>query len=160
MPDTGCRIQDARFGTQQLIECMEALASCFMYLASVICHLSPVNYTKMHYRPTLHKIPVYFLVFILSVLIFIHAKSQSVKMNGQLKVEGTQLVNQQGQPVVLRGMSFGWHNWWPRFYTVGSVKWLHNDWKCSVVRAAMGVEPDEGYIKKPDWSKERVKAVV
>ena len=114
----------------------------------------------MHYGPTLHKIPVYFLVFILSVLIFIHAKSQSVKMNGQLKVEGTQLVNQQGQPVVLRGMSFGWHNWWPRFYTAGSVKWLHDDWKCSVVRAAMGVEPDEGYIKKPDWSKERVKAVV
>ena len=73
--------------------------------------------------------------------------AQPVKTYGQLKVEGTRLVDKNGKPVVLRGMSFGWHNWWPRFYNAGTVKWLHDDWKCSVVRAAMGVEPDGGYIK-------------
>jgi len=86
--------------------------------------------------------------------------AQPVKSYGQLKVEGTQLKDEQGNPVVLRGMSFGWHNWWPRFYTAGVVQWLHKDWGCTVIRAAMGVEPDGGYIKKPDWSKATIKSVV
>ena len=98
---------------------------------------------------------IFFFLFLLPA-----AMSQPVKQNGKLRVNGTQLVNEQGQPVVLRGMSFGWHNWWPRFYNAGAVQWLHQDWKCSVIRAAMGVEPDEGYINKPEWSKEKVKAVV
>src|ERR1041384_6223171 len=73
--------------------------------------------------------------------------AQPVKKHGQLKVEGTKLVDKNGKAVVLRGVSFGWHNWWPRFYNAGAVKWLHDDWKCNVVRAAMGVEPDKGYLK-------------
>jgi endoglucanase len=97
---------------------------------------------------------------IIFLLCLVKANGQSVKLNGQLKVEGVQLVNQHGKPVVLRGVSFGWHNWWPRFYNAGAVKWLHQDWNCSVVRAAIGVEPEEGFIKKPEWSKEKAKAVV
>jgi endoglucanase len=86
--------------------------------------------------------------------------AQPVKDHGALKVEGTKLVDKDGKPVVLRGMSFGWHNWWPRFYNAGTVKWLHGDWKCTVVRAAMGVEPDKGYIKDPKGSVASIKAVV
>jgi len=95
------------------------------------------------------------LVFIVSIGI-----SQPVKENGSLKVSGTQLVNAKGQPVVLRGMSFGWHNWWPRFYNEGTVSWLAKDWGCSVIRAAMGVEPDGGYITAPASSKSKIKAVI
>lgn len=91
---------------------------------------------------------------------FVIAFTQPVKENGRLKVSGVQLLNEKGAPVVLRGMSFGWHNWWPRFYNAGTVSWLKNDWGCNVVRAAMGVEPDNGYINKPDWSKEKIKAVI
>jgi len=91
---------------------------------------------------------------------FVIAFAQPVKENGRLKVSGVQLLNEKGAPVVLRGMSFGWHNWWPRFYNAGTVSWLKNDWGCNVVRAAMGVEPDNGYINKPDWSKEKIKAVI
>jgi endoglucanase len=87
-------------------------------------------------------------------------RAQPVKSYGQLKVEGTRLVDKTGNPVVLRGMSFGWHNWWPRFYNAGTVKWLHDDWKCTVVRAAMGIEPDKGYIKDSAGSVANVKAVV
>jgi endoglucanase len=94
------------------------------------------------------------LIFVLTGI------AQPVKDNGLLKVSGTQLVNEKGQPVVLRGMSFGWHNWWPRFFNAGTVSWLKNDWGCTVVRAAMGVEPDGGYIKAPEWSKEKIKAVI
>ena len=86
--------------------------------------------------------------------------AQPVTENGKLRVKGTQLVNEKGNAIVLRGMSFGWHNWWPRFYNAGAVSWLKNDWGCSVVRAAMGVEPAGAYLNRPDWSKEKVKAVV
>jgi len=104
----------------------------------------------------LHKL----ILFVAFSFLSVQAHNQIIKQQGPLKVQGTQLVNEKGQPVVLRGMSFGWHNWWPRFYSAGTVKWLANDWKCTVVRAAIGVEPDQGYIKNPAWSKERAKAVV
>src|SRR5882724_9943946 len=89
---------------------------------------------------------------------FIHA--QPVKIHGQLRVEGTILADKNGKPLVLRGMSFGWHNWWPRFYNAAAVKWLYEDWNCSVVRAAIGVEPAGGYIKDSAGSLAKIKAVV
>jgi endoglucanase len=79
-----------------------------------------------------------------------------VKSHGQLAVQGTKLVDAQGQPVVLRGVSYGWSNWWSQFYNAGSVRWLANDWKCTVVRAAMGVGPQGSYLDKPDWSKKLI----
>jgi endoglucanase len=94
----------------------------------------------------------------LSFISLLHA--QPVKLHGQLSVSGTQLVDRDGQPVVLRGMSFGWHNFWPRFYNADVVHWLYKDWDCSVIRAAMGVEPDSGYLKDPVWSENKIKAVV
>src|SRR6185295_19478134 len=104
------------------------------------------------------------LKLFISALMFLSAYSiinaQPVKEHGQLKVEGTKLVDKNSKPVILRGMSFGWHNWWPRFYNAGTVKWLHDDWKCTVLRAAMGVEPDRGYIKDSAGSAAKVKAVV
>lgn len=101
---------------------------------------------------------IFFLIG--SVLMFTILKAQVVKQNGKLKVQGTQLVNAKGEPIVLHGMSFGWHNWWPRFYNAGTVKWLRDDWKCSVVRAAMGVEPDRGYLKDSAGSLSKIKTVI
>ena len=100
---------------------------------------------------------LFILVYILSAGIAI---SQPVKKHGQLKVTGTNLVDKNGNRVALHGISFGWHNWWPRFYNAGAVEWLYKDWNCTVVRAAMGVEPDKGYIKDPVSSTIKVKAVV
>ena len=79
-----------------------------------------------------------------------------VKRYGQLQVKGTQLCDQRGNPVTLRGVSFSWHNWWPRFYNKKVMKTLKRDWYCTVVRAAMGVQPEEdpkaGYIQNPTWA--------
>ncbi|MGV3541063.1 MAG: glycoside hydrolase family 5 protein [Rufibacter sp.] len=83
-----------------------------------------------------------------------------MKEHGALHVDGTQLVDKKGKPVLLRGMSFGWHNFWPRFYTAQTVSWLREDWKINVIRAAMGIEPRAGYLQKPEWSKEKLKTVV
>ncbi len=62
-----------------------------------------------------------------------------VKQYGQLQVKGAQLCDQQGSPVILRGVSLGWHNLWPRFYNKQVVKTLKTDWNASVIRAAMGI---------------------
>lgn len=87
--------------------------------------------------------------------------AQPVKEHGALSVKGTQLVDAAGKPVVLRGMSFGWHNFWPRFYTEGAVSWLKKDWGINVVRAALGIEPGENsYQKRQEWSKEKITTVV
>ena len=86
--------------------------------------------------------------------------AQPVLKHGRLHVDGVQLKDSLGKPVVLRSMSFGWHNFWPRFYTAGTISWLHKDWDCTVVRAAMGVEPANGYIEKPEWSTSVIKTVV
>lgn len=100
------------------------------------------------------------LTLLILIAAFIHCTAQPVQQFGALKVKGTQLVGNGDKPVVLRGMSYGWHNWWPRFYNAETVQWLHNDWGCTIVRAAMGVEPDGGYIKDPENSKKHIKAVV
>ncbi|WP_291104875.1 MULTISPECIES: glycoside hydrolase family 5 protein [unclassified Flavobacterium] len=89
------------------------------------------------------------------------SNAQFVKHHGQLKVEGTQLVDKNGTPIVLRGLSFGWHSFWPRFYNEGAVNWLKKDFNCNVVRAAMGVEVgDKPYKKDPVFSKEKIESVV
>ncbi len=87
--------------------------------------------------------------------------AQFVTKNGALNVSGTQLVNQLNEPVVLRGMSLGWHCFHPRFYNEGVVEWLKKDWKCNVVRAALGVEPgDSAYIKHPKEGMQKIECVV
>jgi endoglucanase len=87
-------------------------------------------------------------------------KNSPVAINGHLKVEGTQLVNEKSEPVVLRGASFGWHNLWPRFYNKKAVAWLADDWKCSVVRAAMGLAIEDNYLENPDFALKCVENVV
>jgi endoglucanase len=67
----------------------------------------------------LHNLTPGILTLALLFIVIPGAIGQSVKKNGQLSVQGLQLVNEKGSPVVLRGMSFGWHNWWPRFYNGG-----------------------------------------
>jgi len=95
------------------------------------------------------------------LLMFCVSKAQFVKHHGQLSVLGTQLVDKDNNPVVLRGMSFGWHSMWPRFYNEKAVSWLKKDFNCNVVRAAMGVELGEwAYLKEPQFSKEKIEAVV
>ena len=84
----------------------------------------------------------------------------SVSQNGFLSVKGTSLVNKDGKELVLHGVSFGWHNWWPRFYNENTVTWLKEDWKCNIVRAAVGVEPDGAYINNPTLALNCLYAVV
>ncbi len=88
------------------------------------------------------------------------SQSQPVKRHGALQVNGTQLIDSKGEATVLRGMSFGWHNFWPRFYNADAVKWLAKDWKCTVVRAAMGIEPKGAYLQDSAAATQKIEAVI
>lgn len=100
-------------------------------------------------------------LFSVALLVMFSFSNAQVKTHGQLSVVGTQLVDQYKDPVVLRGMSFGWHSMWPRFYNEKAVKWLRKDFNCNVVRAAMGVELGEmSYMKEPQFSKDKIEAVI
>ncbi|HEX6846528.1 MAG TPA: glycoside hydrolase family 5 protein [Chitinophagaceae bacterium] len=100
-----------------------------------------------------------FSILFLMTLSF-RTDSQIVRLHGQLKVKGAKLVDVKGNDVLLHGMSFGWHNWWPRFYNADVVHELATKWKCTVIRAAMGIEPDSGYLKNRRRSLELITNVV
>jgi len=83
-----------------------------------------------------------------------------VQSLGQLQVKGRYLCSEKGDTVTLRGVSYGWHNLWPRFYNAQTVKWLKNDWKCSVLRAAMGVYLEDNYLNNPEFALGCIEPVV
>lgn len=102
------------------------------------------------------------LSFIICQLAFSSATAQEapVKRWGQLQVIGTQLCDQQGQPVTLRGISLGWHNLWPRFYNKKAVRTLHRDWHANVVRAAMGIMIEDNYLENPEFAMQCMTPVI
>ncbi len=101
------------------------------------------------------------LAVLLCVFATVGARADTpVKKWGQLQVEGAQLRDRHGQPVVLRGASLGWHNLWPRFYNRGAVKTLKNDWHATVVRAAMGLELEDNYLENPRFALKCIETVI
>jgi endoglucanase len=102
------------------------------------------------------------IITTIALLTTIHLNAQNfVKQQGQLSVNGIQLVDKNNQPVVLRGVSLGWSNFWPRFYSKDAVKWLKNDWDITVIRAAMGVDlGKDSYLSNPENSVKLVENVV
>ncbi|HEX9973847.1 MAG TPA: cellulase family glycosylhydrolase [bacterium] len=117
-----------------------------------------------------HFLPPFLLCLIVNLIMLAHVTFASsvfaaekdlriVDLYGQLKVEGNQIVNQKGDSVALRGMSLFWSQWIGKYYNYDCVKWLRDDWKCTVVRAAMAVESG-GYLSNPAAEMQKVKTVI
>lgn len=84
-----------------------------------------------------------------------------VERHGQLKVNGSRIVDQNGDSIQLRGVSFGWHNMWPRFYNRSSVKEIAENWGADIVRASIGLDLDENtFDKKPEMGYALVDSIV
>ncbi|MDE6459102.1 MAG: glycoside hydrolase family 5 protein, partial [Muribaculum sp.] len=84
-----------------------------------------------------------------------------VERHGQLKVNGSRIVDQNGDSIQLRGVSFGWHNMWPRFYNRSSVNEIANNWGADIVRASIGLDLDENtFDKKPEMGYALVDSIV
>ena len=82
-----------------------------------------------------------------------------VERHGQLRVEGNRIVNQRGEPVVLRGMSLFWSQWMGQYYNASAVRWLRDDWNANLVRAALGVHSG-GYLQNPQAERQKIDAVI
>lgn len=101
---------------------------------------------------------------LLSVLLLISGLAFSqgtiVEKYGRLQVKGNYIFGEKGDTVQLRGMSLFWSQWMGQYYNADAVKWLKDDWKCTIIRAAMGVEADKnGYEVVPEEKDKVVKVV-
>jgi endoglucanase len=85
-----------------------------------------------------------------------------VEVNGHLKVVKTELQNEAGEPIQLKGVSSMWLNWESKGYAESptALRWMRNNWKLSVIRAAMGVEPPGAYLTDPETAKRQVYTIV
>lgn len=89
------------------------------------------------------------------------APGSVVSQFGQLRVEGPQLVNAAGEPVQLKGMSTMWLNWENRYgENKAGLQWMRDNWNLRVIRAAMGIEPNNAYLVNPTLAMRQVKTVI
>jgi endoglucanase len=82
-----------------------------------------------------------------------------VQRFGQLQVTGNRMVDQHGNPAVLRGMSLFWSQWMGQYYNYDCIRWLRDDWKCTVVRASLGIGKD-GYLENPGVEMAKIRTVI
>ncbi len=82
-----------------------------------------------------------------------------VESLGSLKVQGNKIVDKNNNNAVLRGMSLFWSQWGGSFYNESCVKWLRDDWKCTVVRASMGIESG-GYLTNQQAEYKKITTVI
>lgn len=78
----------------------------------------------------------------------INNEKSIVEKHGQLSISGTKLVDKNGDIITLRGMSLFWSQWGGEYYNEETIKWLRDDFKCTLVRVAVGVEGG-GYLDNP-----------
>ncbi|HYO95684.1 MAG TPA: glycoside hydrolase family 5 protein [Polyangiaceae bacterium] len=85
-----------------------------------------------------------------------------VQTHGRLRVVSSELLNAAGDPVQLKGVSSMWLNWEPSGYAESptALRWMRNNWKLSVIRAAMGIEPDNAFMTNPAKARAQVERIV
>ena len=84
-----------------------------------------------------------------------------VLKHGQLKVLDGVMVNKKNEAPQLRGISLSWSVWGGRkYYNPEVVSWLADDFRVSLLRVSMAIEPDSGYLKDPVAQEKMVTKVI
>lgn len=81
-----------------------------------------------------------------------------LEVHGALRVQGTKLVDKQGEPVRLMGMSTHGMAWFPQYVSQDTFQTLRDDWKTNCVRLALYTEEYNGYCS--GGNQEELKALV
>jgi len=81
-----------------------------------------------------------------------------VSENGKLQVKGTQLCNEAGEPVALRGMSTHGMQWYGQFASSGAIRSTAS-YGANLFRVAM-YTGENGYLSQPETIKKQVTAAV
>ncbi|SFD16015.1 endoglucanase [Chitinophaga sp. CF118] len=99
-------------------------------------------------------------ILLLSLFLTAYAYAQTpVSINGQLKVVGTKLCNQNGYPIQLRGMSTHGIQWYESCMTDASLDTLTRDWGADILRVSMYIQ-EGGYETNPSYYTSLVKTLV
>jgi aryl-phospho-beta-D-glucosidase BglC (GH1 family) len=85
-----------------------------------------------------------------------------VEAHGALSVMGTNLVDEDGNPVQLKGVSSMWLHWEDQGYAENAeaLVWMRDHWNVELIRAAMGVEPEGAYLSDPTKAMQQVDRIV
>lgn len=84
-----------------------------------------------------------------------------VGIHGQLRVQGTALVGEDGAPVQLRGISTMWLNWEDRYSTSKEgLRWMRDNWGITLYRAALGIEPEGAYLQNRERALSQLRQIV
>ncbi len=92
-----------------------------------------------------------------------------VATHGQLRVQGTHLHDQSGDPVQLKGVSSMWLNYEVDGYAenLAGLRWMRDNWNLEVFRAAMGAGDNDsngpisnGYSQRPDVLRGQVEQII
>jgi endoglucanase len=82
-------------------------------------------------------------------------QSKPTKEFGAVKVSGNKILDYKGNPLQLRGISLSWSIWGgQKYYNTEVIDWLIDDFKINVIRLAMAIEPNGGYLQFPDKQKQ------
>jgi endoglucanase len=84
-----------------------------------------------------------------------------VDVHGKLSLDGTQIVDQGGNPIQLKGVSTQWLNFEGSFSSnAEAVVWMRDNWDITLLRGAMGVEETGGYIDGAENMTSRLERVI
>lgn len=85
-----------------------------------------------------------------------------VQRHGQLQVSGGKLRNSAGDEVQLRGVSSMWLNWEDDGYAESreALVWMRDNWNLSLIRAAVGIEPEGAYLENPARMRAKLERIV
>ncbi|MDO4437853.1 MAG: glycoside hydrolase family 5 protein [Eubacteriales bacterium] len=82
----------------------------------------------------------------------LRVKKGGIEEHGQLSIKGTQMVDQNGNPFILRGLSSHGIAWYPEYTNYPALKTI-KDYGANAFRIAMYVEQNDGYLEEPELNK-------
>ncbi|SEA31653.1 endoglucanase [Pseudobutyrivibrio sp. ACV-2] len=86
--------------------------------------------------------------------------SVKLKYYGKLSVDGSQLVDEKGNPALLMGVSTHGINWFPEFASKDTIKSLRDTWGINVIRLAMYTSDYNGYCVGGQDNQDKLKGII
>lgn len=87
-------------------------------------------------------------------------KTSTLDYYGQLHVNGTNLCDENNNPIQLKGLSSHGLGWFPEYINMDAFKSFKNDWNMNVLRLAMYTEEYNGYCSSNEAQKKNLKSIV
>ncbi|MCJ8312581.1 MAG: glycoside hydrolase family 5 protein [Saccharospirillaceae bacterium] len=116
-------------------------------------------FSVLKFKSLVFKLCVIAGVSLVSYNVFAKEKQTAVELYGEISVDNGVLLDQNNNPVQLRGMSLFWSQWGGQFYNKSVVKTLTDDWNISVIRVAIAAKKG-GYNTNPQGELKKVDVIV